>query len=90
MKVVFSRAAVYDLVRLRDFIARHSPDAARRTAQRMQGAIQRLGSMPQIGRPVTDIPGEVRELVFGKYAIRYKVMPRSLYILRIWHGKEDR
>lgn len=90
MKLIFSRAAVNDLARLRDFIARHSPDAARRIAQRMQGAIQRLASTPQIGRPVADIPGEIRELVFGKYVIRYKVTPTSLYVLRIWHGKEDR
>ncbi len=90
MKLIFSRAAVHDLVRLRDFIAQHSPEAAQRIAQRLRGAIQGLVDTPQIGRPVADMPGEIRELVFGKYVVRYKVKQQYLYILRIWHGKEDR
>ena len=90
MKLIFSRAAVYDLVRLREFIAQHSPAAAQRVAQRLRGAIERLVDMPQIGRPVENLPGKIRELIFGKYVVRYEVRQQSLYILRIWHGKEDR
>ncbi len=90
MKLIFSRAAVYDLVRLREFIAQHSPEAAQRVAQRLRGAIERLVDMPQIGRPVENLPGEIRELIFGKYVVRYEVRQQSLYILRIWHGREDR
>ena len=90
MKLIFSRAAVYDLVRLREFIAQHSPEAAQRVAQRLRGAIERLVDMPQIGRPVENLPGEIRELIFGKYVVRYEVRQQSLYILRIWHGKGDR
>ncbi|MFZ0241169.1 MAG: type II toxin-antitoxin system RelE/ParE family toxin [Desulfobacterales bacterium] len=90
MKLVFSRAAVNDLARLREFIARQYPDAAQRIAQRLRGAIQGLVSTPQIGRPVADLSGEVRELIFGKYVIRYKIKQPQLFILRIWHGKEER
>ena len=90
MKLIFSRAAVHDLVRLRDFIAQHSPEAAQRIAQRLRGATQGLVDTLQIGRPVADMPGEIREFVFGKYVVRYKVRQQYLYILRIWHGKEDR
>jgi plasmid stabilization system protein ParE len=90
MKLIFSKTAVSDLVRLRDFIAQHSPEAAQRVAQRLRGAIQRLVDTPQIGRPVANMPGEIRELIFGKYVVRYEVRQQYLYILRIWHGKEDR
>jgi plasmid stabilization system protein ParE len=90
MKLLFSKAAVNDLVRLREFIAQHSPEAAQRVAQRLHGAIQNLVDTPQIGRPVADTAGEIRELVFGKYVVRYEVRRRHLYILRIWHGKENR
>jgi plasmid stabilization system protein ParE len=90
MKLIFSRAAVHDLVRLRDFIAHHSPEAAQRVAQRLRETIQRLVDTPQIGRPVANMPGEIRELIFGKYVVRYEVRQQYLYILRIWHGKEDR
>ena len=90
MKLFFSRAAVHDLVRLRKFIAKHDPDAAQRISQRLRGAIEGLVKNPQIGRPVPDLPGEIRELIFGKYIARYEVRTNSLYILRIWHGREDR
>ena len=90
MRLIFSRAAVHDLVRLREFIAKHNPDTAKRVSQRLRGAITGLVNNPQIGRPVPDLPGEIRELIFGKYVTRYEVRTNSLYILRIWHGKEDR
>jgi plasmid stabilization system protein ParE len=89
MNLIFSKAAVHDLVRLRDFIAQHSPEAAQRVAQRLRGAIQKLVDTPQIGRPVDNMLGEIRELIFGKYVVRYEVRQRYLYIFRIWHGKEE-
>jgi toxin ParE1/3/4 len=90
MRLIFSRAAVQDLVRLREFIAKHNPDAAKRVSQRLRGASNGLVNNPQIGRPVADLPGEIRDLIFGKYVVRYEVRTNSLYVLRIWHGKEDR
>ena len=90
MRLIFSKAAVHDLVRLREFIARHNPDAAKRVAQRLRGAINGLVNNPQIGRPVPDFSGEIRDLIFGKYIVRYEVRTKLLFVLRIWHGKEDR
>ena len=90
MKLIFSKEAVHDLVRLRDFIVQHSPEAAQRVAQRLRGAIQRLVDTPKMGRPVANMSGEIRELIFGKYVVRYEVRQPYFYILRIWHGKEDR
>ena len=90
MKLAFSRAAVSDLVRLREFIAVRNPTAAVRVATRLRTAISRLTDSPQIGRPVEDLPGEIRELIFGKYVVRYQVRQTTVYILGIWHGREDR
>ena len=90
MRLIFSRASVHDLVRLREFIAKHNPDAAQRVSKRLRGAIKGLVNNPQIGRPVPDLPGEIRELIFGQYIARYEVRANSLYVLRIWHGKENR
>lgn len=90
MKLVFSRAAVSDLVRLRAFIAVHDPPAARRVATRLRTAISRLTDSPHIGRPVGELPGEIRKLIFGKYVVRYQVRQAAVYILRVWLGREDR
>ena len=47
--------------------------------------------MPKIGRPVENTPGDIRELIFGRYVVRYEIRGNDLlYILRIWHGKENR
>jgi plasmid stabilization system protein ParE len=90
VKLQFSRAALHDLVRLREFIAIHPPVAANRVADRLLRAIKGLVVTPRIGRPVDDFPGEVREFIFGRYVVRYKVIKSMLYILRIWHGRENR
>ncbi len=83
MRLIFSRAAVHDLVRLREFIAMHNPDTAKRVSQRLRGTIEGLVNNPQIGRPVPDLTGEIRELIFGKYVARYEVRTNSLHVLRV-------
>lgn len=90
MRLQFSKSALDDLVRLREFIAGHNPVAAQRVSKRMRGAINSLVNLPRRGRPVKDFPGEVRELVFGRYVVRYEVEKDVLSVLRVWHGKEDR
>ncbi len=90
MKLQFSKAALHDLVRLREFIAVNNPAAAGRVSKRMRAAVNSLLHTPQIGRPVDNLPGEIRELIFGRYVVRYEVREDVLSILRIWHGKENR
>jgi plasmid stabilization system protein ParE len=90
MKLMFSKAAVEDLVRLRRFIAEHNPEAAGRVSKQLLGGIQKLLYAPQIGRLAVSLPGEIREFTFGKYLVRYAVTQNQISILRIWHGKEDR
>ncbi len=90
MKLQFSRAALHDLIRLREFIAQYNPSAAARIADRLQRAIKGLTATPKIGRPVAGFKAEIREFIFGRYVVRYEVRPSILYILRIWHGKENR
>lgn len=89
VKLVFSERAVCDLIRLRDFLAAHDPEAARRTAERLIGAIQRLTDTPAIGRAVEGLPG-VREWVVGRYVLRYVAEGDTLTVARIWHGREHR
>ena len=64
MRLIFSKAALDDLVRLRAFVADHNPVAAQKVSKRMRGAINSLIDAPMIGRPVEDMPGEIRELIF--------------------------
>lgn len=85
----FSASAKKDLIRLREFIAKHNPEAARRVGQRLKVSIQRLTEQPDMGVNVEDLSG-VQELIADDYIVRYLVRGEEIYILRIWHRKEDR
>jgi toxin ParE1/3/4 len=89
MKLSFSELSVDDLVRLRKFVADSSGDP-QRVSKQLIGLIRKLLCAPQIGRLIPELPGEIREMVFGKYIVRYAVIDDQVYILRIWHGREHR
>ena len=89
MKLLFTQSAQKDLIRLREFIAEKNPAAASRISQRLKLSIQRLTDQPEMGVNVEELPG-VQDLVTGDYIVRYTVLEQVIYILRIWHGKQDR
>ena len=92
MKLVYSEDAVADLIRLRQFIADHDPNAAARIAGDLVARIDNLCSFPEIGRPVSHAPqpDTVRDFIFGKYVVRYPLHDHALVVLRIWHHYESR
>jgi plasmid stabilization system protein ParE len=87
--------ALSDLVRLRDFIRVHNPEAAGRAAMRIRDAAHRLLRFPFVGRPVLDIDKpKLRDLFipFGQagYWMRYAVTDDEIVIIKIWQGRENR
>jgi toxin ParE1/3/4 len=92
MRLIYSAEALEDLVRLRDFIAEHNPQAATRTAQQLLQRIEHLRNFPLIGTNVAQAPvaGSVKDFVFGNYIVRYALQADYLCILRIWHHLENK
>lgn len=90
MKLVYTDEAIEDLKRLREFIAVHNPPAAARIATELVGKIELLPDFPTMGTPVemAPMPDSVRDMVFGKYVVRYSVHANAIIILRVWHGLE--
>lgn len=88
MKLVYTDEAIEDLQRLREFIAIHNPSAAGRIAAELVGKIDLLPDFPKMGTPVEMAPDSVRDMVFGKYVIRYSVHTSVIIILRVWHELE--
>lgn len=90
MKLVYTDEAIEDLKRLREFIPVHNPSAAGRIAAELVGKIDLLSDFPKMGTPVelAPVPESVRDIVFGKYVVRYSVHTSTIIILRIWHGLE--
>ena len=92
MNVRYSREAVNDLRRLREFIEVKNPRAAKKAASTLLKGIAQLKNFPLLGTKVDRAPNPeaVRDLVIGNYLARYLVHETELYVLRIWHQKEDR
>lgn len=92
MNIRYSPEAVEDLRRLREFIQAKNPDAAQRASSSLLKGINQLKSFPLLGTQVSRAPNpeSVRDLVIGNYLARYLVHGEDIYVLRIWHQKEDR
>ncbi|MFT4181710.1 MAG: type II toxin-antitoxin system RelE/ParE family toxin, partial [Rhizobium sp.] len=46
---------------------------------------------PRVGERLEEFePRDVRRIVVGAYEMRYEIAASTVFILRIWHGREDR
>lgn len=91
MKISYTPEAIGDLKRLKQFVESRNPQAAKRIAANIKNAILQLKVFPFLGVEVHDIADftSARDLIMGKYTVRYWVNADELKILRIWHHKED-
>lgn len=84
----FTWRAIDDLTRLKAFIAKDNPDAAKRISKALRQSIDHLTDHPYIGYLLDDA-SDVREWVAGKHVVHYLVGGQAIVILRIWHGREQ-
>ncbi|MBC3767146.1 type II toxin-antitoxin system RelE/ParE family toxin [Neptunicella marina] len=91
MNVKYSPESIGDLQRVVEFLENKNPFAARRIAIDLQEGVQKLKQFSQIGLPVLKAsdPERIRDLYVGQYTVRYLITDEIIYILRIWHGKEN-
>ena len=91
MELKWTSKALSDLSRLYDFLAPVSKQAAASIAQSLTAAPARLKENPRIGEKLDEFePREVRRILVNHYEIRYEIQESKIYVLRIWHTKEDR
>ena len=91
MELKWSRRALSDLVRLHDFLAPVNRSAAARSVQSLTAAPMRLLEHPRLGEKLEEFePRQVRRIFVGRYEMRYEIQEETIYVLRIWHTREDR
>jgi len=91
MKVLWTTRASADLVRLHAFLDPVAPEAAARIVQQLVRAPDRLRDYPRIGEKLEIYePREVRRIIVGHYEMRYEIADAAIFILRLWHSREDR
>ena len=91
MELKWTSKALSDLTRLHDFLAPASKPAAARTVQTLAAAPAALLENPRTGEKLDEFdPHEVRRILGGRYEIRYEIQESTIYVLRLWHTREDR
>ena len=91
MELKWTSKALSDLVRLFDFLAPVNKPAAARAVQALTNAPTSLLANPRIGEKLEEFePREVRRILVGKYEMRYEIQDSTIYVLRLWHTREDR
>ncbi len=91
MDLRWTEKALSDLARLYDFLSSVNKQAAAKIVQNLVSAPKGLKEHPRIGEPIDEFqPHEVRRILVGDYEMRYEIKETTIYVLRIWHTKEDR
>jgi plasmid stabilization system protein ParE len=91
MELKWTSKALSDLARLHEFLAPVSKSAAARAVQALVKAPTSLLTQPRIGEQLFQFePREVRRLLVGQYEVRYEIFGEIIYVLRLWHTREER
>ena len=91
MALRWTRSAYADLRRIHAFLEPVDPSAAVSAVRTIVARVRRIPRQPRLGERV---PGfgdrEVRRVLVRKYEVRYEIAGTDLYVLRIFHTREDR
>ncbi|ONH50313.1 Plasmid stabilization system protein ParE [Pseudomonas cedrina] len=91
MELKWTAKALSDLTRLYEFLALVNQPAAARTVQQLTAAPATLLANPRIGERLEEFePRDVRRILIGHYEMRYEIVGSTVYLLRLWHTREDR
>lgn len=91
MELKWTSKALPDIARLYEFLAAVNQPAAARTVQQLTAAPTALLANPRIGERLEEFePRDVRRIQIGRYEVRYEIANSTIYLLRLWHTREDR
>ena len=91
MALRWTSKAHSDLARLYEFLQPVHPPAAIRAVRQILAAAKHVPRRPRLGVRLREFGArEVRRIIVGDYEIRYELTATDVYILRIFHTREDR
>ena len=91
MELKWTSKALSDITRLYEILASVNQPAVARTGQQLTNAPLTLLTNPRIGERLEEFePRDVRRIRIGHYEMRYEIVDSTLYLLRLWHTREDR
>jgi plasmid stabilization system protein ParE len=91
VRIRWTRLALSDVERLADFVAGVDPARADAVERKLIEAPLALRTFPRRGSRLPEFtPRDVREFRVDAYLLRYEVAGDNVFVLRIFHAREDR
>lgn len=91
MELKWANKAFSDLVRLYEFLEPVNAKAAAQVVQSLTSSVTRLTKQPRMGEVLQEFqPREVRRLLVGRYEVRYEIRKSAVFVIRLWHTRENR
>lgn len=91
MALKWTSKAYSDLVRLHEFLNSVDSRVALRVVHQLVAGAKRIPAHPRLGVRMLEFdPRDVRKVLVGDYEIRYGVTDIDVFVLRIFHTREDR
>lgn len=91
MALRWTTSARADLVRLHEFLEPVNPRVAALVVRQLVAGAKRIPERPRLGQRLHEFaPREVRRILIGDYEMRYELTGRDVFVLRIFHTREDR
>ena len=89
MKLLWTREALRQLTEIEDFIAKDSAERAAQFVDEIAAhAESLLSGNPRIGRTVPEVSNpDIREVLFKKYRVVYRVNKNNVEILTVFEGR---
>jgi len=87
MKIIWTKEALERLIEIEDYISKDSPERAARFVDKIVDHAELLSNNPQLGRVVPETANTIiRELIFKKYRIVYRLKKDIIEILTVFEG----
>lgn len=87
MKIIWTKEALERLIEIEDYISKDSPERAARFVDKIVDHAELLSNNPQLGRMVPETANKIiRELIFKKYRIVYRLKKDTIEILTVFEG----
>lgn len=91
MELRWTSEALSDLTRLHEFLATVNKPAAASAVRALTAACASLLMNPRIGERLEEFePREIRRILVGRYEVRYEIKAATIYVMRLWHTREER
>jgi toxin ParE1/3/4 len=90
MKIIWTPLALERASEITLWLSQGSKEQARAWLEGLFDAVEELETFPKLGRKVPEFNrDELREIIYSKHRVIYKLDLKRLYVLTVRHGRQN-